>query len=173
MSKTPYRIKRAEHPVEIEGAVRAVAQAWQESFADLLAAEVLEARGREGVVQRRAMEWALASQEGSWFWILMDSRDQRVVGTACALPARDDDAPEILELVTLYITDEVKGSGAAAAILEMAIGDMDAYLWVLEGNDRAIAFYRKHGFELDGASRSRDDLCGATELRMVRHSTGD
>lgn len=169
MGKTPYRIKRAEHPAELEGAVRACAQAWQESYQELLPAEVIEARGREGAIQRRVMEWALASQEGTWFWILLDSRDGRVVGVACALPARDDDAPEILELVSLHITDEVKGSGAADRLMEMAIGDMDCYLWVLQGNERAIAFYRRNGFELDGAQRVNDQLA-ATELRMVRRA---
>ncbi|MEL4505661.1 GNAT family N-acetyltransferase [Luteococcus sp. H138] len=170
MSKTPYRIKRAEHPVELEGAVRAQAQAWQESYQGLLPGDLVAARAHEGVIQRRVMDWAMASQNDVWFWILLDSRDQRVVGVANACPRREDDAPEILELAQLYITDEVKGTGAADRLLEMAIGDMDCYLWVLQGNDRAIAFYRRNGFELDGASRASDDLGGATELRMVRHA---
>lgn len=172
MSKTPYRIKRAEHPSEIEGAVRACAQAWHESYRGLLADEVVDARQHEGAIQRRAMEWALASQNDVWFWILLDSRDSRIVGMACALPARDPNPPEILELVSLHITDEVKGTGAGQALMEMAIGDMDCYLWVLEGNDRAIAFYRKQGFQLDGERRVNDQL-GATELRMVRHRDED
>lgn len=166
--RTPYRIKRAEHPAELEGAVRAQAQAWRESYGDLLASQHIEQRNHEGDVARRTMEWALASQEGTWFWILLDSRDNRVVGVASACPARDADAPEILELAQLYLTDEVKGTGAAERLMEMTIGDMDCYLWVLAGNHRAIAFYRKHGFELDGGRRTRPDL-GAVELRMVRH----
>ncbi|MEL4357493.1 MULTISPECIES: GNAT family N-acetyltransferase [unclassified Luteococcus] len=170
MGKTPYRIKRAEHPAEIEGAVRACAQAWRESYQGLLSEEIIDAREREGAIQRRTMEWAVATQNDVWFWILLDSRDQRVVGMACALPARDANPPEILELVSLHLTDEVKGTGAADRLLEMAVGDMDCYLWVLQGNDRAVAFYRRNGFELDGAERTNPDLAGATELRMVRHA---
>ncbi|GAA1396672.1 GNAT family N-acetyltransferase [Luteococcus peritonei] len=168
--RTPYLIKRAEHPAELEGAVRAQAQAWRETYAGLVHQEHIEQRNHEGAIARRTMDWALSSQEGTWFWILMDSRDQRVVGVASACPAREADAPEILELAMLYLTDEVKGTGAAERLMEMAIGDMDCYLWVLAGNERAIAFYRKHGFEPDGGRRMREDL-GVEELRMVRRQS--
>ncbi len=167
--RTPYRIKRAEHPAELEGAVRAQAQAWRESYTGLVADELIEQRNHEGAIAHRLMDWALASQEGTWFWILMDSRDNRVLGVASACPASEPDAPEILELAQLYVTDEVKGSGAAERLMEMTIGDMDCYLWVLGTNQRAIAFYRKHGFELDGGRRNRSEL-GADEVRMVRRS---
>lgn len=168
MSKTPYRIKRAESPAEVEGAVRAVALAWQQSYQGLVPDEEIALRQREEVIARRMMEWAMASQEGAWFWIVMDSRDGRVVGAANAGPARDQDAPEILELVMLYLTDEVKGTGAASPLLQMAVGDMDCYLWVLEGNERAIAFYAKEGFVADGEKRTGD--VGSTEIRMVRRA---
>ncbi|GAA1008833.1 hypothetical protein GCM10009551_090760 [Nocardiopsis tropica] len=42
-----------------------------------------------------------------------------------------------------------------------------AYLWVAAGNGRAIAFYRKHGFDLDGAAR-HDAEWDCHELRMRR-----
>jgi ribosomal protein S18 acetylase RimI-like enzyme len=59
------------------------------------------------------------------------------------------------------------GTGVAQALMAEAIGDRAAYLWVVEGNDRAIAFYRKHGFDLDGV---RDHLpeTGTPEVRMSR-----
>ena len=168
MARTPYRIKRAESPAEVEGAVCAVATAWEQSYRGLVPDEAIERRLRGDVIARRTMEWAVATREGTSFWAVMDSRDQRIVGAANACPARDADAPEILELSMLYLTDEVKGTGAAGPLLQMAVGDMDCYLWVLEGNERAQAFYRREGFVDDGASRHRDDI-DATELRMVRH----
>jgi ribosomal protein S18 acetylase RimI-like enzyme len=47
-----------------------------------------------------------------------------------------------------------------------AIGDRPAYLWVLEGNDRAVAFYRRHGFTEDGGRKLEPDT-GLVEIRMA------
>jgi hypothetical protein len=38
---------------------------------------------------------------------------------------------------------------------------------VIEGNERALAYYRKHGFVDDGG-RDVDHESGATERRLVR-----
>ena len=59
------------------------------------------------------------------------------------------------------------GTGLAARLLQEALGERAAYLWVLEGNERAVAFYRRHGFAFDGG-RQPYESTGATELRMVR-----
>jgi GNAT superfamily N-acetyltransferase len=40
-------------------------------------------------------------------------------------------------------------------------------LWVLALNDPAVAFYRRFGFEPDGASKD-DAALGASEVRLVR-----
>jgi hypothetical protein len=40
-------------------------------------------------------------------------------------------------------------------------------VWVLEANARARAFYRRHGFEADGA-REHFAALDAWEIRMVR-----
>ncbi len=47
----------------------------------------------------------------------------------------------------------------------IAIGDSAAYLWVLDGNARAIRFYERHGFAFDGTTK-REDV--GLERRMVR-----
>jgi ribosomal protein S18 acetylase RimI-like enzyme len=52
-------------------------------------------------------------------------------------------------------------------LLDVAIGREAASLWVLEGNERAMAFYRRNGFTTDGA-RADEEFFGVPELRMVR-----
>jgi GNAT superfamily N-acetyltransferase len=60
-----------------------------------------------------------------------------------------------------------RGTGVAARLLEHAIGQQPAYLWVFSGNGRAQAFYRKHGFRPDGCQATDPDT-GLREERYVR-----
>ncbi|WP_154096204.1 GNAT family N-acetyltransferase [Microbacterium testaceum] len=95
--------------------------------------------------------------------------DGRVVGFASAGPARDADLPaDQRELYALYVLAQHHGTGVGPALLEAALGGEPASLWVLDGNDRAVAFYLKHGFRPDGARRD-DDRWG-DPLHQVRLS---
>lgn len=61
------------------------------------------------------------------------------------------------ELSRLYVIAERQGKGIAQALMERAISDATAagadclWLGVWEHNPRAMAFYRKFGFEIVGA----------------------
>ncbi|GGD31052.1 N-acetyltransferase [Microbacterium faecale] len=91
---------------------------------------------------------------------------ERVLGFASAGAARDNDAPCARELWALYVDPIAHGAGVGAELLRTAIGADPAYLWVLEGNNRAIAFYEKHGFRLDGGVESEER--GGRMLRDLR-----
>lgn len=92
-----------------------------------------------------------------------------VVGLADAGPARDPEMLGIPELYRIYTLSRTHGSGLGTQLLEAAISDTSAYLWVLEDNLRARAFYQKLGFSPDGARKVQvwdgDEL---PEIRMVR-----
>lgn len=60
------------------------------------------------------------------------------------------------------------GMGVGQALLDAAIGDRPASLWVAEDNPRAQAFYRRNGFALDGARDTIERLENMAEVRMVR-----
>jgi ribosomal protein S18 acetylase RimI-like enzyme len=49
-------------------------------------------------------------------------------------------------------------------------GYEEAVLWVLRGNQQAIAFYKGAGFEADGASRIKRRADGV-EMPIVRYRT--
>ena len=70
-----------------------------------------------------------------------------------------------LELYALYVRAAYWGTGVGYALFEIAVGDRAAYLWVLAGNDRAIGFYQRQGFRLDGTA---DELDEGLHVRMVR-----
>ena len=60
------------------------------------------------------------------------------------------------------------GTGVGYVLFEEAVGDRAAYLWVLAGNDRAIRFYERQGFRLDGTEDEHDE---GLHVRMVRAGT--
>jgi ribosomal protein S18 acetylase RimI-like enzyme len=56
-----------------------------------------------------------------------------------------------------------------AALQRLDASDIPVSLWVLEGNERAVRFYRRHGFVPDGATKP--EVIGdadVVELRLVR-----
>ncbi len=90
-----------------------------------------------------------------------------LAGFALVGAARDDDAPVPVQLWAINVLARHHGSGVAEKLLAETLGDQAAYLWVVEQNARAQAFYRRHGFRTDGG-RLRDDELAADEIRMVR-----
>ncbi len=91
--------------------------------------------------------------------------DGGVIGFAFAGPVAADDVQT--QLYALYVRRAFHGTGVADALLGAAIGTAACRLWVFETNTRAHAFYRRHGFELDG-SRQREGFSAIFEVRMCR-----
>jgi ribosomal protein S18 acetylase RimI-like enzyme len=72
-----------------------------------------------------------------------------------------------LELYAIYVREKWWGSGLGHRLMDVAIGKEAASLWVLAGNERAKAFYRKQGFVEDG-TQVDEPFFGVPEIRMVR-----
>jgi len=53
-------------------------------------------------------------------------------------------------------------------MLEAVLQDDPAQLWVLRSNDRAIAFYERNGFAVDGVEFIDPSEPSLVELRIVR-----
>ncbi|WP_426997098.1 N-acetyltransferase family protein [Pseudarthrobacter sp. N5] len=161
----PYRIRQAT-PADAEAIVRMHTAAHEECYGHLLPSQFFASRRNsmtERVNQRRPF---------------LDSKDPRLVahdeagavmGVADAGPGRDPDMAGIPELYRIYTLSRTHGSGLGAQLIEAAIGDTPAYLWVLEDNPRARAFYQKSGFSPDGARKLLPpDWSELAEIRMVR-----
>ena len=101
--------------------------------------------------------------------IVAEDANGEVVGLADAGPPRHDDSPFPLELYSIFVLARAQGSGLGKALLEAALGDSPAYLWVLEENVKAQAFYRRQGFTFDGGRGNLPpEWESVPELRMVR-----
>lgn len=62
------------------------------------------------------------------------------------------------EVEKLFVEPVLQGQGIGAKLLNYAISKRDVcWLWALEKNERAIAFYQKHGFELTDTRKPEDD----------------
>lgn len=87
--------------------------------------------------------------------------DGLVVGFALGL-VEDDKA----EVQAIHVLAQQHGAGIGQALLDHVVeefrswGRTVAQLWVVEGNDRAQAFYRRNGWRADG-TRSMHDVGGA------------
>lgn len=91
----------------------------------------------------------------------------RIVGFLRFGPGRDVGMSGRLELMGLYVHPDFHGSGVAQTLTDRGLPTGPSYLWVLDGNDRPQAFYRKLGYELDGATKVHEPT-SAAEVRMVR-----
>lgn len=62
------------------------------------------------------------------------------------------------QIKKLFVEPVLQGIGIGGALLEYAITELGAaYLWALEKNTRAIAFYERHGFSVTGERILEED----------------
>ncbi len=77
-------------------------------------------------------------------------------------PVRDE------QLYALYVLSSCYGHGVGQALLDQAISERPAQLWVAKENKRARRFYEMNGFTADGTEQVDPELDGLLEMRMVR-----
>lgn len=138
-------------------------QSWRETYSPMLEPGELD----ELSLERRADRWATNLTGGTQLWVA--EADGTVVGIAGLGGGRHEEHPRPLELGALYVIADFHGTGAGQHLLDAAIGDAPAFLFVARGNARAIRFYERNGFEFDGASETYPLVrTPITSLRMVR-----
>jgi ribosomal protein S18 acetylase RimI-like enzyme len=159
-------VLRQATPDDAEAIVRMHTLAHEECYLHLLSPAFFAAR-REAIPERVARRRNHLNVEDPRVIVLDANKD--VVGFADAGPGRDEDGPVPLELYSIYILSRAQGLGLGSALVGAAIGESPAYLWVLEDNLRAQAFYRRHGFQPDGKRGLLPPEWEALpEMRMVR-----
>jgi GNAT superfamily N-acetyltransferase len=161
----PYKIRQAT-PADAEAIVNMHTAAHEECYGHLLPSTFFASR-RDSITERIDQRIPfLASKDPR---LVAHDEAGEVVGLADAGPARDPDMVGIPELYRIYTLSRTHGSGLGTQLMEAAIGDTPAYLWVLEDNPRARAFYRKSGFSPDGARKVlARDWGELPEIRLVR-----
>lgn len=150
---------------DVEGLAAVHVHGWRAAYGQVLS-------------ERFYDDTALESRRHSWARLLESPQpdqlvraavaDGHVIGFSFVGPSRDESPARDMELYSLYVLSAWYGSGVAAALLETSLGEQPAQLWVAQQNPRAIAFYRKHRFDLDGVEKVESRLDDLVEVRMVR-----
>ncbi|MEY9776990.1 N-acetyltransferase family protein [Arthrobacter sp. MW3 TE3886] len=160
-----YHIRQAAGG-DADAVVRMHTRAHEECYGHLLSPAFFDAR-RASIPQR--VEKRRPYLDSAEPRIIALDKSNEIVGFADAGTGRDDDLPGELELYSIYTLGRTHGTGLGEALLRAALGDLPAYLWVLEANPRAQAFYAKNGFQPDGTRKLLSpDWEELPEIRMVR-----
>ncbi|MBT2585112.1 GNAT family N-acetyltransferase [Arthrobacter sp. ISL-95] len=145
-------------------------QSWKESYRRLLPPEFFEKQ--EAALPNRIERYRAFIAAGHTRMLAHDP-EGLVVGLGAAGSGQDEDGPCERELFMLYTLERVHGRGVGQALVEALIGGGPAYLWVLDDNPRAQAFYRRNGFVPDGKRQLCDpSWYSLPEHRMVRPGVG-
>jgi ribosomal protein S18 acetylase RimI-like enzyme len=137
------------------------------AYAGLVAPEALA----RVTPQTQAEAWRRRLTEVAYPWSMLvveHHDDRRVAGFALG-----SGSGPLATLHAIHVLPELHGSGAGQLLHDHMVAEFRAWsctmaqLWVLEGNVRAQAFYRRNGWALDGA-RDSNDIGGAL-VPIVRY----
>ncbi|WIB67807.1 GNAT family N-acetyltransferase [Curtobacterium sp. MCBD17_035] len=176
-------VVRTATAADARGIATVHAVSWRETYAHLVDGEEHPAFQ----IEPRVARWEQNLASGS-FGTVVAVVDGAVVGFATTAdlgapdqPAEHDQPAEQrteattahpsaahrpTELTMLYVLAAAHGTGIGQALLDAALADRPASLWVAADNPRAQAFYRRNGFRTDGTTGAFPPI-GAT-VRMVR-----
>ena len=166
MSPLVIRDARTEDADEIAGVH---VRSWQAAYRGLIEQSVLDGLS----VTERADGWRrlIADPLPTTLGLLVATRDESVVAWTSFGSGRDPDGLADGEVYGIYADPSAWSTGAGHALLEAAerrisdAGHERAYLWVLDGNERADAFYARHGWVEDGAIKIEE----RPQLTMSEH----
>lgn len=147
------------------------AASWQATYRDLLPAAFLQCEvGDERAAYWRARMEAPGSERRL---VLIAERDDthEPVGFVCV--EKQPDSPWGVLLDNLHALPAHQGIGVGKLLLAAvqdwarAQGEKQLYLYVLEGNAPAIAFYERQGWRYDGAE---PDRMGGADIIALRYT---
>lgn len=165
-----YRTRQAT-PDDADALVRMHTAVHEECYGHQLPARFFEDRRASIDVRVERRRPYLAGSDPR---IIALDENNVIVGFADAGTGRDEDRPGELELYSCYTFRRAYGTGLGSVLLNAALGSSAAYLWVLEDNPRARAFYAKHGFEPDGTRRLLPaEWSRLPEVRLSRPAVED
>lgn len=139
-------------------------KSWQETYAGLIS---------EDYLLQRTLDYSIMRMRKDYQNTLVAVTDGEVAGFLKYGPCRNYDLMNTGEVYAIYVLQKYQGKGIGYQLMNHALTCLRAYpviaLWVLKGNDKAVAFYQRFGFEFDGAEMELELGSQVTELRLLYH----
>ncbi|MBK9741008.1 MAG: GNAT family N-acetyltransferase [Actinobacteria bacterium] len=160
-------------PGDAEAIARVHVATWQAAYRGLLPDAFLDGLRWEDRLARWTAALSTPGPTEGGAWVAVENGTE-IRGFVEWGPARDEDLGAAgNEVYAIYVAPTAWRSGVGAALLGVVPTSRDAVLWVLAGNVRALAFYRRHGFDLDGMARRREIGGAEASERRMRRSGDD
>ena len=157
-------IRKLRNGDDLFAVSRVYEESWRAAYGGLLPQEYLDSIP--------AGKWVpYLEQAGRVSLILLDG--DKIVGAAGCGAGRVPEMAGWGEIISIYLLPEYWGKGCGkllfSAVVEQleAMGYQDLFLWVLEGNQRARAFYERMGFRPNGTYV--DDEIGGMPVREMQY----
>jgi ribosomal protein S18 acetylase RimI-like enzyme len=161
---------------DAEAIARVHVATWQAAYAGLLPADHLAAMSTS--LESRAERWRTTLMTAGATVLVVDADEAgtALAGFVAVGRSRDDDAAEdVGELRAIYVHPDHWGERIGATLHDAGLASLaaaantTATLWVLDTNQRARAFYERHGWSLDGNRKPAE--IGDVTVTEVRYTT--
>lgn len=147
---------------EINGKGYVHYKSWHETYADLV---------DKGYMETVTMEKCTAIAHRWPDNILVAKDGDTVIGFVAYGAYRDSTLPEYGEIYAIYVLAAYQGQMVGYSLMNAAFEKLSDYkriaVWVLKDNKKAIQFYKRYGFHLDGTETEIILGTPNTELRMI------
>lgn len=130
---------------------------WKTIYKGVAPDEVLKALDAKAEAEKFRKQIAAGKEH----LFVAESREGILGYAIAAAPGKEGEPGE---LVSLYVAPASMGAGVGQNLFDVALTDLaeqraqEAFLWVVEGNSRARAFYEHHGFKDDGGRKQCEDV---------------
>lgn len=146
---------------------RIYAESWRHAYKGIVPQSFLDGLSEDNCGKK-------LDREGIYH--LVAAADGKLVGTSSYCKSRFPEYAEYGEIISIYFLPEYMGKGCGKKLLAAAVeklsemGFRDVFLWVLEENHNARAFYERCGFSPSG-DRMTSDIGGKNlaELQYCYH----
>ena len=162
---TPAYTIRHMRAADADAVAELLSASWRETYEHLMGLDKVEqANARLHTPERLAAE----AEDNSIIAFVAEADDGAIIGHAMAKM----DANHKVWLDRLHVAPKQFGTGLAANLLRAMLaahsGLASISLEAIEGNERAIAFYRKHGFAVTDHKSSCGSVDGVPTLVMTK-----